>query len=60
MVTYLHNSCEKFPKELTRTFEISVSGRGSMNFKAGFQNIKILRCPYCGKGGKQIVKEYFT
>ena len=67
MVIYLHNGCEKFPKDLVRNFEIQAvaegdvkNKKGTMYLKMGNSIAKISCCPYCGKKGKQIVEEYFS
>ena len=40
------------------SYQIEVTKQGSMYFEVGWHKIKILKCPFCGKGGKQIIKEY--
>lgn len=57
MVIYLHNICSKMPDK--GEFTISVTKIGSIYFEIGWHKIKIKVCPFCGKNGKTIVKEYF-
>jgi hypothetical protein len=63
MTAYLHNNCEKVTQKLRKDQKlrkeycfIQVTPRGSLSLVIGWHTIKILRCPYCGRTGKEVLK----
>ena len=57
MTIYLHNNCDKVTKKLREGYQnITVNKRGVLYLNIGWHAIRILRCPYCGRTGKRVLK----